>query len=294
MNVLNRFSKLLLNTGGIGLVLAILLCAIGPATAAPDLALHKVYVTNVREGTFTVTWTTDLPSNAIVRYGTTTALGNTAVDPVSGITTHEVVLTGLMANTTYYFEVESGGVVDNNSNNYYTAKTAALLGGSPPSPAATVWGYVYLANTTTPVPYTLVYLRLIDDDGQDTTGSSQWVSARADDTGVWGYTLGSDRSEDLAVYFKYTADADTIQIAWQGGPAGTVGAPGSEYYDLVPGIDTQIDIELDGDPTAITAHTFSASSQAPAGQWQAGLLALLLLAVIALLGMQLRLVSREA
>lgn len=294
MNVSNRFLSSVLKTVGIGLALVLLVCMVGPAAAAPDLTLHRVYVTNVREGTFTVTWTTDLPSNAIVRYGTTTALGSSAVDPVSGITTHEVVITGLLPNTTYYFEVESGGVVNNNGGSYFTARTAPLLGGSPPLPAATVWGYVYIANTTTPVPYTLVYLRLIDADGLGTTGNSQWVSARADADGLWGYTLGSDRSEDLAGYFVYTADDDLIQLVWQGGPAGTVGAPGSEYYDLVPAVDTQIDIELDGAPTAITARGFSAASQSPAGQWQVGLLAALLLAALALMGWQMRLAERKA
>jgi hypothetical protein len=241
-----------------------------------------------------VTWTTDLPSNAVVRYGTTTALGSSRSDPTTGITTHEVIITGLNANTTYYFEVQSGAVVDNNGGSYYTAKTAAVLSGSPPSPAATIYGYVYLADGTTPVPYALVYLRLIDADGQPTVGNSQWVSARADETGLWGYTLGSDRSENLAEYFKYTADEDLMQLAWQGGPAGTVGAPGSEYYDLVPGIDTQIDASLDGAPTAITARGFSASSQAPAGAWTPALLAVLLLAMLALLGWQMRLAERHA
>ncbi len=293
MNVSNRFGKLLLTTGGIGIVLVLLLCAIGPAAAAPQyLAVHKVYVTNVREGEFTVSWTTDLPSNAIVRFGLTPALGSTRSDPVSAIYTHQVIVDGLLPNTTYFFEVESGGVVDNNGGSYYTA-TSAPLSGSPPSPLATVYGNVTLVGGAPPVPYTLVYLRLIDADGVATLGSSQWVSARADATGLWFYTLGSDRSEDLSQYFTYTAGEDLLQIVWQGGPAGTVGAVGSEYYDLVPGVDTQIDVQLDGEPTAISAHSFSADG-GQVRQWIAPVLAGLLLAVLALLGMQLRLAERKA
>src|SRR5438046_1643864 len=69
-------------------------------------------VTNVQAASVTtsssqVVWTTNVPANSSVDYGTTAAYGNsTPVDPTMA-TSHQVTISGLAAGTTYYFQVNS-------------------------------------------------------------------------------------------------------------------------------------------------------------------------------------------
>ena len=72
----------------------------------------------------TITWTTDIPSDSIVNYGTTTVLGNTTTDS-SFVTNHKITLIDLLPGITYYYEIQSTDqygytTIDNNNGNYYT------------------------------------------------------------------------------------------------------------------------------------------------------------------------------
>ncbi len=72
--------------------------------------ITDVKVTNITHTSAEVTWTTDEGGNSTVYYGNTTSLGLIAEDenlPWKFKTSHSVLLTGLISNTTYYFDVES-------------------------------------------------------------------------------------------------------------------------------------------------------------------------------------------
>ena len=78
-----------------------------------------------------ITWTTDIPSDSQVNYGTTNTLGSTAYLS-SYVNNHSIRLTGLFPDTTYYFEVVSsnssvGTSVDNKGGKYYSFKTTLPL-----------------------------------------------------------------------------------------------------------------------------------------------------------------------
>jgi len=56
----------------------------------------------------TIGWTTALPGDSLVEYGTTTAYGNTFYSGTA-VTTHGVVVTGLTSAQLYHFRVSSQG-----------------------------------------------------------------------------------------------------------------------------------------------------------------------------------------
>lgn len=98
-----------------------------PDTTSP--VISNVATANITSISATVTWTADEPSNSIVNYGTTTALGSTISDTAM-VTSHSVNLTGLAKSTTYYYEVQStdasgNTAIDNNKGGYYTFTTLA-------------------------------------------------------------------------------------------------------------------------------------------------------------------------
>ena len=69
-------------------------------------------ITNVQTGSITtsssqVVWTTNVPANSSVDYGTTTAYGNSTLVDSTMVTSHQVTLSGLAAGTTYFYQVNS-------------------------------------------------------------------------------------------------------------------------------------------------------------------------------------------
>ncbi|MBC8422466.1 MAG: right-handed parallel beta-helix repeat-containing protein, partial [Chloroflexi bacterium] len=94
-------------------------------------AIAEVKVTNVRDTSFTVSWSTDVMATGWVNYGTSPALGQTAYDDRGAGTsndTHHITLLGLMPETTYYFDVISDGTVDGNNGHHYSVTTGPTLG----------------------------------------------------------------------------------------------------------------------------------------------------------------------
>jgi alkaline phosphatase len=91
--------------------------------------ISTVASSGITQSDATITWTTDEASNSVVRYGTTTDLGSEASDAAMVIT-HSLTLTGLFAETPYYYEVQSkdaagNTTIDNNGGAYYSFTTTA-------------------------------------------------------------------------------------------------------------------------------------------------------------------------
>jgi len=63
--------------------------------------------------TATVTWTTDMPADSQVQYGTTTAYGNGSGLNTALVTSHSVKLSGLARLTTYHYRVLSRNAAGN-------------------------------------------------------------------------------------------------------------------------------------------------------------------------------------
>lgn len=79
-------------------------------TTAPTIS--GMTATSITSSGATVTWTTNEASSSVVEYGTTTSYGSTATGS-SGVTSHSVALSGLAANTNYYYRVKSADAAGN-------------------------------------------------------------------------------------------------------------------------------------------------------------------------------------
>jgi hypothetical protein len=201
---------------------AVLLIGVSNGMAAPNLqgTLHSVYVTDVRDRQFVVSWTTDSSSNGRVDWGTTTALGNTSADPAGSTTTHYVSITHLSHDTVYYFQVQSGATIDDNNGQYYTVTTGPIL--NLPQAGKIVYGYVYRQDGTTPLSNAVIYLQVQDANGAGSPGGSQLVTARSDATGGWFYSnLYDIRTADAGAYFTFSDATDNLRLLAQGGSLGT-------------------------------------------------------------------------
>jgi hypothetical protein len=240
------------------LMLGSLLLSISPVVAAPNrLSINRVYITDVRNGRFVVSWTTDAASDGQVDWGASCgALTNTTSDSVVNTTTHYVTISGLTANTTYYFQARSG----TETSTCDSVTTGPALAGLP---GAQVEGVVRLSDGVTPVPNAIVYLQLQNNNGVGSPGDSQWVSARTDAAGIWSYMLGNIRLADASDYFVATAEEDNLRLVAQGGALGCVGEVGDEY--IVPMPDEYaayyLDLPSTPNPTATTLSKLAGSNQ---------------------------------
>lgn len=189
--------------------------------AQADVSISEIRVTNVRDGSLTVSWVTDGPATGYVNFGPTTALGSTAHDDRGDTTvddTHHVTLSGLLPETTYYFDVVSGTTVDDNGGGHYTVTTGPTLG-LPPSD--TIYGQVLLADGLTPAQGAIVYITLQDADGKGSSGQSAAMSALVGKTGYWSANLGNARVADLSALFEYSPSGDKVILVAEGGEYGS-------------------------------------------------------------------------
>lgn len=103
-------------------------------TGTPDTTppvISSVQAGNIGSNSATITWITDESSSSLVDYGLTTGYGSS--QSTSGATTsHSVLLTGLSANTTYFYQVSSTDGSGNNSSSggYSFTTTQTGTGGT--------------------------------------------------------------------------------------------------------------------------------------------------------------------
>ena len=211
------------------LVFLLIAVIVAPAAMAAPLPLvvtiSGVQVTDVRDGSFVMSWATNELSNGRSRCydATGVSLITQVDDPVVSTTTHYVTIAGLNPNTQYRCEVESAAVIGNNEGLRYPVTTGPVINSSPAGHL--VYGLVLKIDGTTIAPNTIAYLRLVDANGLGSPGRSQWVSARVENSGYWGYSLENVRTANAAQYFIYTPGSDTIELWVNGGIDGSWGLP---------------------------------------------------------------------
>src|SRR3989344_1001389 len=98
-----------------------------PADVTPP-AISTLAVTDVSQTTVKITWATDEAATSVVNYGTSDSYGSTKSDS-SYVTSHSVEITGLSANTTYHYEIQSADSTGNTGEfgdaTFVTAKASS-------------------------------------------------------------------------------------------------------------------------------------------------------------------------
>lgn len=128
------------------LLIAPLLALAAPASVASAQSLvRRPYLQTPTPSSITVVWTTDVPTNSRVQYGTSPqSLGQTAVLGAA-VTQHEVTLTGLAADTVYYYNVgTTGAVLAGDTTHHF--RTAPVVGARKKFRAWIVGDTGYLAS----------------------------------------------------------------------------------------------------------------------------------------------------
>ena len=94
-------------------------------TTAPTISSRTA--TNITANSATITWTTNEPATSKVDYGPTTSYGSTTTLDPNLVTSHNVTLVGLSANTTYNYRVRSIDAAGNErvsaNSTFRTART---------------------------------------------------------------------------------------------------------------------------------------------------------------------------
>jgi len=93
--------------------------------------------------TATITWTTAVPANSQIAYGTTTSYGSISALNSSLVTAHSASLTSLTAGTTYHYRVlsaDSTGVLVTGLDNVFTTPAAAISVSVSPTTATVASG----------------------------------------------------------------------------------------------------------------------------------------------------------
>jgi len=183
-------------------------------SAAVTPTIQGVVVSDVGDRSFGVTWMTDEAAPGEVRFGPDAALGNIAYEKGAPRKVHQVTVSDLIPDTTYYFNVVSGGTMDDRGGNHYQVTTGKQLGIPSTDP---VYGRVLQADGMTPAEGVMVYVTLVDGNGTGSGGAAGTLTARTDADGYWAVNLAEARTADGQAYFEYTeAGGDWLQLQVRG------------------------------------------------------------------------------
>src|SRR6202040_3778808 len=88
------------------------------------LVIAGVQTSSITISSSQVVWTTNVPANSSVDYGTTPAYGNSTPADATMVTSHQMTLSGLAAGTTYYYQVNSTDSKGNHGHGGNSFKTS--------------------------------------------------------------------------------------------------------------------------------------------------------------------------
>lgn len=237
----------------------------------------------------TVTWTTDEPATSHVAYGTSAGVYTGASSSASLVTSHSLVLTGLSADTLYYFVVVSSDASDNAAtSSEYTFATAEAPDTTAPAVAVTGPANGAVASTSIALAATAsdddsgvagVQFKYLPGTNIGTENTSEpyqvtWNTALMDDGEYQVVAVARDNAGNYAtssavtIHIDNTAPIITLlgddpQTIEAGDPYTELGATANDARDGDLTDDITIDAsEVDTDTPATYEVTYSVEDEA--------------------------------
>lgn len=141
--------------------------------ASPDIAPQDIRVSNITEGSFTLSWTTDKETVGAVLWGENQSTSQVALPPTTDPSTiHWVTVENLTAGKTYYYKIKSDNQEFDNSGIAWNQKTATEQAGG----SQVLSGSVVTASGQ-PASNVVVYISAggIDPVSALTSSAGNWV-----------------------------------------------------------------------------------------------------------------------
>lgn len=110
----------------------------GASSDTTGPVISNVDVQNITAGSATLTWTTDESATSQVDFGLTDSYGSSTSKNETLLTSHQQIITGLSANTSYHFRVKSGDAGGNLSASNDASFQTAVSENSDTTPPADV------------------------------------------------------------------------------------------------------------------------------------------------------------
>ena len=182
--------------------------------ASPQTTPKNVRITDIADTSATISWTTDGETVDFVNWGDSQSSISKVQEEDSSNSkyyTHSIALTGLTANSTYYFKINADGTTYDNNGvpwQFTTGPTLSLNTTSYP-----ISGSVMTASGT-PEKRAIVYANI----------NGYTVSTLTSDTGNFVFQLGSIRSPDLQSYATIDSSSTIVEISVNAGPDGVSSA----------------------------------------------------------------------
>ena len=126
--------------------------------ASGENAPENVRVSNISDGSFTISWTTSKETTGFIKYGESDNLGKTNNDELSekGYT-HYATISGVKPETNYYFKINSEGVDYDNNGVPWELTTGPNI---PTNASQTTISGTILEQTGNPSKNTIVYVTI--------------------------------------------------------------------------------------------------------------------------------------
>jgi hypothetical protein len=185
--------------------------------ASVENAPKDVRITNITEGSFTVSWVTDKEVLGFITWGDNeNSLTRTEEDDVGSTSlTHTTSVKGLSAEKTYFFKINSGGAeYDNNGLSWQVTTGPAL---AETAKSNIISGSV-LTPTGSPANNALVYI---------TVGGGSPLSTITSQNGSWVISLSPARTSNLNSLIIIDEKTTLLEISVN---AGTDGVSSAQIY----------------------------------------------------------------